>query len=153
MNKKLVLFGAGLLSALLFGAATQAQADPYGRYSRYESRRQAARQEIHQNWREIARDRAELRGDIQEYYQDLNALRRAQRRDASPAEIARLRNEVRQGAREIAQDRREVREDYAELNRDLNRYGYYDYYRYPNSNWWGWGNNWWGRSYDRRDYR
>src|SRR4030095_925466 len=148
MNKKLALFGAGLVSTLVFGAVTQAQADPYGRYYRYDNRREAPRQEIQKNWREIARDRAELRGDVQEYYQDLDALRRAQRRDASPADIARLRNEVRQGAREITQDRREIREDYAELNRDLNRYGYYNY---PSSNWWGWGNNWWGRGYDRWD--
>src|SRR5262245_42866374 len=128
MNNKLTLFAAGLVSAILLGAASRVQADPYGRYYRYDNRRQAARQEIQQNWREIGRDRAELRNDVQEYYQDLNALRRAQRRDATPAEIARLRSEVRQGAREIAQDRREIRGDYAELNRDLNRYGYYDYY-------------------------
>jgi len=150
------LVGASLVSALTVAAPNYSQADPYGRYSRYENnRRPAARQEIRQDWREIGSDRAELQRDAQEYNRDLDALRRAQRRGASPAEIARLRNEVRQDAREITQDRRELREDYAELRRDMDRYGYsnYNYDRYRNNSSWGWNNDGWGRSYDRWDNR
>ena len=152
----IALVGAGLVSTLSLAAPNYSQADPYSRYSRYESnRRPAARQEIRQDWREIGSDRAELRRDTQEYNRDLDALRRAQRRGASPAEIARLRNEVRQDAREITQDRSELRQDYAELRRDMDRYGYYNYNydRYRNNSWWGWNNDWWGRSYDRWDNR
>jgi Uncharacterized archaeal coiled-coil protein len=151
------LIGAGLVSALSLAGPNYSQADPYGRYSRYENnRRPAARQEIRQDWREIGSDRAELRRDAQEYNSDLDALRRAQRRGASPAEIARTRNELRQDAREITQDRRELREDYAELRRDLDRYSYYNNYNYDyyrNGSWWGWNNTWWGRANDRWDYR
>jgi hypothetical protein len=149
------LIGAGLVSALSLAGPNYSQADPYGRYSRYENnRRPAARQEIRQDWREIGSDRAELRRDAQEYNSDLDALRRAQRRGASPAEIARTRNELRQDAREITQDRRELREDYAELRRDLDRYSYYNNYNYDyyrNGSWWGWNNTWWGRANDRWD--
>jgi hypothetical protein len=151
------LIGAGLVSALSLAGPNYSQADPYGRYSRYENnRRPAARQEIRQDWREIGSDRAELRRDAQEYNSDLDALRRAQRRGASPAEIARTRNELRQDAREITQDRRELREDYAELRRDLDRYSYYNNYNYDyyrNGSWWGWNDTWWGRANDRWDYR
>jgi hypothetical protein len=151
------LVGAGLVSALSLAAPNYSQAEPYGRYSRYENnRRPVARQEIRQDWREIGSDRAELRSDAQEYNRDLDALRRAQRRGSSPAEIVRLRNEVRQDARELTQDRNELRQDYAELRRDVDRYGYYNNYNYDyyrNGSWWGWNNNWWGRGNDRWDNR
>jgi hypothetical protein len=155
MTKKIsiVLFAAGIVSLLSLAAPNPARADHYGR-SRYETRRQAARQEIQQNWREIYNDRAELRRDVQEYGQDREALYRAYRRGASPAEIARLRGEVRESAREVAQDRRELRGNYWELRRDLDRYGYYNSYgnydRYGSGSWWGWNNSdWWGRRYNR----
>ena len=144
----LLLVGAGLVSVLALAVPSNSQADPHGRYSR----RSSARQEIRQNWREINSDRAELRRDVEEYQRDLNALRRARRQDASPAEIARLRGEVRQGAREIAQDRRELRQDQAELRRDLDKYGYYNDGYYGNGGWSGW-NNWWGWGNDRRYHR
>jgi hypothetical protein len=87
-----------------------------------------------------------LRRDIQEYNHDRNALRRAYRRSASPAEIGRLRNEVRQGRQEIFQDRREIGRDRAELRRDLDKYGYdnnrYGYGRSDSrGGGWGWWNN------------
>jgi hypothetical protein len=153
MTKKIsiVLFAAGIVSLLSLAGPNPAGADHYGR-SRYETRRQAARQEIRQNWREIYNDRAELRRDIQEYGQDREALYRAYRRGASPAEIARLRGEVRESAREVAQDRRELRGDYWELRRDLDRYNYSygNYDRYGSGSWWGWNNSdWWGRRYNR----
>jgi hypothetical protein len=154
----IALFATAIVSLLSLTIPNPAQADYYGR-SRYETRRQAARQEMQQNWREIYSDRAELRRDVQEYGQDREALRRAYRRGASPAEIARLRGEVRDSARELAQDRRELRDDYWELRRDLDKYGYdnyrYGYYdRYGNRGWWGWNNSdWWGRRYDRWDNR
>jgi len=159
MSKKISMafFAAGLMSLLSLASPNPVQADHYGR-SRYETRRQAARQEIQQNWREIYNDKAELRRDSQEYYRDRDALRRAYQRGASPREIARLRNEVREGAREIEQDRRELREDYAELQQDMNRYGYYGYGngnndRSLNRGWWGWNNvDWWGRRSNHWDY-
>jgi hypothetical protein len=139
----IALTAAGIVSLLSLAIPNPAQADYYGR-SRFETRRPAARQEIQQNWLEIYNDRAELRRDIQEYGQDREALRRAYRRGASPAEIARLRGEVRDSARELAQDRRELRDDY---------YSYGNYDRYGNRGW-GWNNSdWWGWRYDRRDNR
>jgi hypothetical protein len=151
MSKKssIALLAVGIGSWLTFASPLPAEANHYGR-SRYETRREAARQEIRQNWREIQNDRAELRRDVDEYYSDRDALRRAYRRGASPAEIARLRSEVRQGEREIAQDRRELRGDYAELQRDMDRYGYYGYGN-GNYGWYGdrgrWerDNGWWNR--------
>ena len=77
------LVGAGLVSALSLADPNYSQAEPYGRYSRYENnRRPVARQEIRQDWREIGSDRAELRSDAQEYNRDLDTLRRAQRQAA-----------------------------------------------------------------------
>ena len=153
MTKKtlITLFAAGVLSLLTLASSNTAQADHYGRWG-YETRRQAARQEIQRNWREIYNDRTELRRDLQEYTEDREALRRAYRGGASPAQIARLRGEVRESAREVAQDRRELSEDYGELRRDLDKYGYYNYSygnydRYGNRGRWGWwdNTNWWGR--------
>jgi hypothetical protein len=149
MNRKssIALLAVGVGALLTFASPLPAEANHYGR-SRYETRREA---EMRQNWREIQTDRAELRRDVNEYYRDRDALSRAYRRGASPAEIARLRSEVRQGEREIAQDRRELRGDYAELQRDMDRYGYYGYGngwygdrpRWERDNgWWNWGN--WG---------
>src|SRR6266540_668510 len=93
----IALIAAGIVSLLSLAIPNPAQADYYGRF-RYETRRQAARQEIQQNWREIYNDKAELRRDSQEYYRDRDALRRAYQRGASSREIARLRNEVRESA-------------------------------------------------------
>jgi hypothetical protein len=155
MSKKssIVLLAVGVGALLTFASPVPAEANHYGR-SRYEARR-----EIRQDWREIQNDRAELRRDVDEYYRDRDALGRAYRRGASPAEIARLRSEVRQGEREIAQDRRELRRDYAELQRDMYGSGYYGYRnggysdrdRWERDNgWWNWGN--WG-NWNRYGYR
>jgi len=154
IKSSIALLAVGIGSLLTF-APLPAEANHYGRPS-YGIRREAARHEIRRDWREIQNDRAELRSDIDEYYRDREALRRAYRRNASPAEIARLRNELRQDAREIAQDRRELRDDYVELQRDMERYrsygyanGNYGWYgdrtRWErNNDWWNWGN--WYRS-------
>jgi hypothetical protein len=155
MNKKssIALLVVGVGALLTFASPFPAEANHYGR-PWYETRREAPRREIRQDWRQIQNDRAELRRDVDEYYRDRDALWRAYRRGASPAEIARLRSEVRQGEREIAQDRRELRGDHAELQRDVDRYGYYGYGNgwygdrarpERDNGWWNWGN--WNRWY------
>ena len=143
---------------------TEFSRDVSGRHGRFEHpERQAARQEIHQDRREIFKDRAELNRDLREYNRDREALQRAYRRGASPAELERLRNEVRQGRQEIFQDRGEIRDDYAELRRDLDQFGLGNGGWQGNrgrsdrndQGWWNWGNGWWNNSRDGRgfDYR
>jgi hypothetical protein len=160
MSKKssIALLAIGIGALITFASPLPAEANHYGR-SWYETRREAARREIHRDWREIQNDRSELRRDVDEYYRDRDALGRAYRRGASPAEIARLRGEVRQGEREIAQGRRELRNDYAELQRDMDRYGYYGYGNgyngwYGDRSRWERDNSWWNwGSWNRYGYR
>jgi hypothetical protein len=160
MSKKssIALLAIGIGALITFASPLPAEANHYGR-SWYETRREAARREIHRDWREIQNDRSELRRDVDEYYRDRDALGRAYRRGASPAEIARLRGEVRQGEREIAQGRRELRNDYVELQRDMDRYGYYGYGNgyngwYGDRSRWERDNSWWNwGSWNRYGYR
>jgi hypothetical protein len=148
---------------LTLGASGTVAADQRGHHDRFEhSRRPAARQELHQNRREIHRDRAELRRDMRDYHQDRATLQRAYRRGASPAEIGRLRGEVRESGREVRESRQELREDFAEHRRDLNRFGYGNRGRWDRNdhgswNYGRWGNDRWdnhrgrGFDYDGRD--
>ena len=66
-------------------------------------------------------NRAEIRNDLRELFNDRRELRRDLRNGASRAEIARDRREIRDDLRELRRDRRDWR---------------YDRWRYRN--WWGW---------------
>jgi hypothetical protein len=165
MKRKMgtTFLAAGVVSMLAFGAAVTAEADQRGRHGRFEQgRRPAVRQELHQNRREIHRDRAELRSDLRDYHQDRAALQRAYRRGASPTEIGRLRGEVRESGREVRESRQELREDFADHRRDLNRFGSGNHgWRGDRGRgdrndrgWWGRGNDRWDHSrWDNRDRR
>ncbi len=121
MSKKTsaVCMGAGIVLAI--GSFNIAEANSH---NRHKGHKEAARQEIRDDWREIRKDKAELRKDISELHRDRFELQKAVRRGAGKAEIARLRTEIRQDKKEIRNGRREIREDYAELRRDLNKYGW-----------------------------
>jgi len=123
----------------------------------YRSRLASARAEIREHWAEIRRDRADLHNNIEEFYHDRAALRRAVRRGAPPYVIARRRAEVREELRDVAEARRELHHDYRALDRELREHDWRRYppygYRYgswrPDSRWerdrygwWSW-DRWW----------
>ena len=142
MSKKTLVLGliaASVLSSVVVALPSSAEANHYGRSGRYENYRRGDRRS---DWGELRRDRAELRRDQAELQRDRSDLRRLYRNGASRAEIDRKKAEIRNDVREIRKDQREIREGYADIRRDR-----YDYDRYYNSPWWGWGN---GRRYGGR---
>ena len=158
----MALLAAGVVSLLAFGIPNLAEANHYVRHQRHEkARKQAARQEIRQDWGELQRDRAELRRDEAELARDRADLRRLYRNGASRGEIARKKAEVRQDLGEIFQDRREIRDDLGELRRDRNQNGNgWENDRWSNNRgrwdrnndgWRGWGNDRFGNR-DRRGW-
>jgi hypothetical protein len=133
MSKKTLVFGliaASVLSSAVVALPSSAEANRYGRYEDYR------RGDRRSDWSELRRDRAELRRDQAELQRDRADLRRLYRNGASRAEIDRKKAEIRNDVREIRKDQREIREGYADIRRDR-----YDYDRYYNSPWWGWGNS------------
>lgn len=67
-------------------------------------------------WREIHRDRSEIRQDIREIHQDRRAMREAAR--------SRDRAAFLDARRELVRDRQELRRDVGELRRDERRFGF-----------------------------